>query len=303
MALAIQIIVGLILSGLIGYAAYRRGSLSRGGVLGAIIVGTAIFGFGGLAWGLILITFFVTSSLLSHYKESAKENLAEKFDKGHQRDLGQALANGGVGALCTVAWGLNLWPRYLEMGKIYLNFQPEFALPAAFLGAMATVNADTWATELGVLNKGNPRLITNLKPVDVGTSGGISLAGTLAAFGGALVIGAAFPIFDDITCHSFVALSGAKYLIDPCRFMPALIPIATLAGLGGSLFDSLLGATVQAIYYCPSCQKETERKLHTCGTPTILKRGWRWLNNDWVNFISSLVGAGIAAGLWVVINK
>ena len=58
----------------------------------------------------------------------------------------------------------------------------------------------------------------------------------------------------------------------------------TLAGFLGGLFDSFLGATVQAIYHCPTCNKETEHyPMHTCGTATSLKRGWDWLNNDLVN--------------------
>jgi uncharacterized membrane protein len=76
---------------------------------------------------------------------------------------------------------------------------------------------------------------------------------------------------------------------------PLLILAAGTGGVLGSMFDSLLGATIQAIYSCPTCEKETEKELHTCGTPTQLLRGWRWLNNDWVNFISSVVGALAAA--------
>jgi uncharacterized membrane protein len=53
---------------------------------------------------------------------------------------------------------------------------------------------------------------------------------------------------------------------------------------------------VQSIYYCPTCQKETERHpLHTCGTATQPLRGWRWLDNDLVNFACSLMGAAVAA--------
>lgn len=282
-----QLAIGLVLSGLVGLAAYRRGSLSRSGVAGAMIVGTAIFGFGGLAWGLTLITFFVTSSLLSHYKEAVKEKLAEKFDKGHRRDLGQALANGGAGALIAVGYAI----------------RPDPVLLAAFAGAMATVNADTWATELGVLNKRPPRLITTFTEVEAGTSGAVSPRGTLAALGGAALIGVALFVLMQLECT--IATWGGKFLIDPCAFhlwQLSIVLIATPAGLGGALFDSLLGATVQAIYFCPKCQKETEKRIHTCGTPTDLRRGWRWLNNDMVNFVSSAVGAGIAAGLWRVVG-
>ena len=98
MAYLDNLFVGFVLSGIIGVLAYRRGSLAPSGVVGAIIVGTLIFGFGGGVWGLTLITFFVSSSALSHYKEAIKVHLAEKFAKGQRRDLGQTLANGGAGA-------------------------------------------------------------------------------------------------------------------------------------------------------------------------------------------------------------
>jgi hypothetical protein len=55
---------------------------------------------------------------------------------------------------------------------------------------------------------------------------------------------------------------------------------------------------VQAIYYCPHCDRQTERHpLHVCGTATSLSRGWPWLNNDWVNFLSAAAGGLLA--LWL----
>jgi uncharacterized membrane protein len=75
----------------------------------------------------------------------------------------------------------------------------------------------------------------------------------------------------------------------------------TLGGLIGSLFDSLLGATIQAIYWCPSCSKETERHpVHTCGATTSQIRGWPWVNNDVVNLACSLMGAIAALGIWLL---
>ncbi|MBN1313461.1 MAG: DUF92 domain-containing protein [Anaerolineae bacterium] len=277
MSFLLQIIVGLILSSLIGFLAYWRGSLTRSGAAGAVIIGTVIFGFGGWAWGLTLIAFFVTSSLLSHYKESTKENLAEKFAKGHRRDLGQALANGGAGALIAVLYAV----------------RPDPLLAAAFAGAMATVNADTWATELGVLARKPPRLITSGRPAEVGTSGAVSVPGMLASVAGASTIGIALVILLRLEC--VVRWSPMYALLNPCPFELALLPGALIGGLIGSLFDSLLGATVQAIYYCPTCKKETEKTRHSCGTLTQQMRGWQWLNNDMVNFISSLVGALVGA--------
>ncbi len=265
----IRIIVGLALSALIGFIAYWRRSLTASGVLGAVLLGTVIFGLGGWAWGTLLVVFFVSSSLLSHYKAARKEPLAEKFSKGSRRDLAQALANGGAGALMALGGALSPHPAWW----------------AAFAGAMAAVNADTWATELGVLSRNVPRLITTGREVEVGTSGGVTLAGTLAALAGAGLIGLTAALFDAAEGRS---LSSAA----------ALLVVTAAAGLLGSLLDSLLGATVQAIYYCDTCRKETERHpAHTCGAPTRRLRGWRWLNNDLVNFLSSVAGALLAVGL------
>ncbi|HOT92808.1 MAG TPA: DUF92 domain-containing protein [Anaerolineae bacterium] len=278
----LQIGAGFIISAVIGWIAYKRSALSKSGVVGAMLTGTTIFGFGGWPWGLLLITFFVLSSLLSKYKEATKETLAEKFAKGSRRDIGQALANGGAGALIAITYWLTRQPL----------------LWFAFVGAMATVNADTWATELGVLSKRMPRLITTGKPVEPGTSGGISPQGTLATLAGGAVIGVAGALFlyveSLIRYTPRVLLYPLSCLVYPgnCTQLPV---IAALAGLTGSLFDSLLGATVQAIYYSTRREKETEKVTDPDGTPNILLRGWRWLNNDWVNFISSVVGAALAA--------
>jgi uncharacterized protein (TIGR00297 family) len=271
-----QIALGLVLSSLIAWAAYRRRALTKSGAWGAVLTGTAIFGFGGLDWGLLLIAFFVSSSLLTRYKEAAKAGVAEQFAKGGPRDVWQALANGGIAALIAVVYGVT--------GTAHLP------LLFAFVGAIAEANADTWATELGVLSRETPRLITTREPVAPGASGGVTWDGTGAAMAAAAIIGGLAALFGWI---------GRM----PLNVVVLLLPIGALAGVIGSLVDSVLGATLQGIYFCDACGKETERELHRCGNRTRLLRGWRALNNDWVNLIGTLVGAAVAGGLGMLLAR
>lgn len=262
----LTLLLGFIFGLMISFLAWRAHALNRSGAVAAAISGGLVFGLGGLPWAVLLLTFFITSSGLSRLFSRRKASLGEKFSKGSQRDWGQVLANGGLGSLLAIAH----------------FFWPEQAWPwLAFAGAMAAVNADTWATELGVLNPALPSLITTGQPVERGASGAISVYGSLAALGGAGLIAALASIL----------LPWAAPGVDPWR----CLVFVTLGGVGGAFFDSLLGATVQAIYHCPACQKDTERHpLHTCGTPTAQIRGWHWLNNDLVNLSASLMGALLA---------
>ncbi len=263
-----RLLFGLLLSGGIGLAAERRGSLTRSGAAGAVITGTTIFGFGGLSWGLTLIYFFLSSTFLSHFKEREKSAVAaDKFSKGSRRDLGQALANAGVASAAALGYGLR-------------RHSPGPApLLAAFVGALATANADTWATEVGTLSKDEPRLITNGQRVPPGTSGGVTLLGTSAAVAGAVSVGAV------------AAALGAGRGTSLRGHLPLL---AVIGGMAGTLCDSLLGATAQAMYWCPRCQTETERRVHRCGQETRALRGIGWLENDGVNFVSTAAGALVA---------
>jgi uncharacterized protein (TIGR00297 family) len=293
----VRLVVGLIFSSCIGWLAYRRKSLTVSGVAGAILTGTLIFGMGGMVSGILLIAFFVTSSALSHYKAARKKSVAEQFDKGSQRDLGQALANGGTAAFFACGSGV-IW---LSNGSPLL----VMACSAALVGALASANADTWATELGVLSQTPPRLITRLSQVvEPGTSGGVTRNGTLAAACGAFFIG-----MINLLCTLLASLLPSESLlwqalynlrtIGSVDFALLLVAAALLGGIIGALTDSLLGATLQAIYFSARRNKTTERRFERDGTPNRLLRGHVWMNNDWVNFIASLAGAA-SAGLLVL---
>jgi uncharacterized protein (TIGR00297 family) len=264
-----RLFFGLLFSGAIGLVAERRGSLTRSGAAGAVITGTTIFGFGGLAWGLTLIYFFLSSTFLSHFKERDKSAVAaEKFSKGSRRDLSQALANAGVASAAALGYGV---------GR---RSPGPMALLAAFVGALATANGDTWATEVGTLSQEQPRLITNGQPVAPGTSGGVTLLGTGAAVVGAASVGLVAEVL------------GAGKTSQLRGRLPLL---GVIGGMAGTLTDSVLGATVQAMYWCPQCQQETERRTHRCGQETEYLRGVGWLGNDGVNLVSTAVGAVVAA--------
>jgi uncharacterized protein (TIGR00297 family) len=263
----LQIIIGFLLAIIVAGLAWRVGSLSISGALAAAVTGGLVFGLGGLPWAILLMAFFITSSALSRAFKTQKASLVEKFSKGGRRDWGQVLANGGLGSLLAVGYFI---PPHHEW--IWL----------AFAGAMAAVNADTWSTELGVISPTAPRIITTGQKVERGTSGGITWMGTLAALGGALLI-------------AIMAV-----IVNTSQAWLTSVAVIALGGLLGALIDSVLGASIQAIYWCPRCHKETERHpTHTCGSSTNQIRGWSWINNDMVNFTCSLTGAILTAGLWL----
>jgi uncharacterized membrane protein len=152
-------------------------------------------------------------------------------------------------------------------------------LLAGFGGAVAAAAADTWATEIGSRSRQYPRSIATLRPVSPGTSGGVTLAGLGASLAGAAAVAA-------------VLSAGAHRQAG----RPGALPIAvTVGGLGGSLADSVLGATVQHVRVCDACGRETERLVHHCGAPTRHARGLAWCNNDVVNAVATTIGAATAA--------
>jgi uncharacterized membrane protein len=71
----------------------------------------------------------------------------------------------------------------------------------------------------------------------------------------------------------------------------SLLAVGGLAGAGGALLDSVLGATLQAGYRCPACACASEGAVHPCGSRTEHVRGLRWLDNDRVNLAATLGGA------------
>jgi len=247
-----RLLVAALLGGGVAAVACWRRALTLDGAIAAAVVGGLVFVRGGLPAAASLLAFFGSSSTLSRLGQSRKASGPLAQAKGARRDAWQVLANGGVATLC-----------------IMLRQQH------GFVGSLAAAGADTWATEVGMLAGRRPRLITTLRPVVPGTSGGITPAGLAASVGGALLVGLVWSVF------------GGR---------GAGVQVALLAGVSGSLVDSVLGATVQALYRCEACGAATEVPRHTsCGRPARLVRGRRWMTNDTVNALATLAGAAVAS--------
>jgi len=264
----IVLIAGAICT-VLALGAWKAHILDEGGAISAFLIGfvTFVAPSDGWKWFIVLLLFLMVSSYMTHYKYQAKRKKGFAQEKGGARGWPNVSANGVVAGL--MALSIPFFPQPSQ----------ELIL-AAFLGAVATANADTLATEIGLLNPSDPRLITNLrKIVPAGTSGGISIFGEIATLSGALVIGVA---------AGLLRMTG-----NPGWPLSVIIGTTMIAGLVGCSVDSFIGATVQGIYRCNVCKKITENRRH-CGSPSIPLRGHKSIDNNVVNLIATIFGAAFA---------
>jgi len=269
-AFAQRFAVGGIIAAAIAWVGYRTRALTLSGSIAAVIVGALTFSFGGPLVAAAVIIFFITGSTLSRAHTATADQARVLAPKGAQRDAAQVVANGGVATACAIVGGVT---------ALYgLPHASRFLIAAVC--AIAAASGDTWSTEIGALASGPARLITNMKPVDAGTSGGVTFLGTIAAPLGGAIVGLAGLARPDILA------------------LPWWIVICAIAGLIGSIFDSLLGATIQGMWQCSRCAHTVEARVHAaCGAQCTLVRGQSWLDNDGVNGIMTLVGASAGYAL------
>jgi len=214
--------------------------------------------FGIGGWpGAAVLFAFFLTSAALSRAGRARKRSLIDAGKPGARDAWQVLANGGVAAGCML---LAPWAGA--------------PMAAAFAGAFAAAAADTWATEIGTLSRQAPRSIVTFAPVPTGLSGGVTLLGTAATIAGAAFVGA---------------------IAQACAVGPFLAVAA--GGVAGAFADSFLGATLQALRYCPQCGRACETNPHACGSPTVLRRGAGWIENDAINLAATLAGALVAGGL------
>ena len=150
----------------------------------------------------------------------------------------------------------------------------------AGLAAVACCCGDTWASEVGTVIGGEPRLITSGRKVPKGTNGGLTLVGIAVSLVGGLVVGVAF------YCGELV-LGSREHLSNQNSMQWMTIVVGSVAGVYGSAVDSILGATLQFSGYCT----QSERIVSEPGPNVRHISGVNVLSNNVVNLVSSLITA------------
>ncbi len=250
-----QMVIGMMLATVIGVISFYFKFLALSGSVATFLLATIIYGIGGWKWTTPILTFFIASSLLSKLGKMHKKKFEIIFDKTDKRDVGQVAANGGIAGILIIGW--HFFPDHSELYYFYL-------------ASIAAVTADTWGTEIGTLWKGKPRSIVTFKQVEPGTSGGISIQGTIGALLGALIV------------------TGSAVMFESSIFSNSLFIAIIVSGLIGSMIDSFFGATIQAQYQSFS-GKITEKTIID-GIETTLIKGIRWIDNDIVNWLCASSG-------------
>ncbi|XP_074281024.1 protein PGR [Silene latifolia] len=268
-----QPLTAILISFLIAIRAYRKKSLNLSGALSGFLV-MSIHLAANLRFGALLLVFFFSSSKLTKIGAEKKRKSDVEYKDGGQRNWLQVLCNSVVAAvLVATIWKLVRWDdKCLDSKESSLIT----ALAGGIIGHYCCCNGDTWSSEIGVLSEAQPRLITTLKPVRKGTNGGVTRTGLLAAAAGGGVIGLTFVVlgFVTATCSTDIAL---KQLL--------VIPLSVLSGLGGSVIDSLLGATLQFSGFC-----SVRNKVVGKPGPTVKRiSGLSILDNNAVNFVSIII--------------
>lgn len=180
--------------------------LTISGLAGAFVLGFIVLYLGGFSSFLILLFFFISSSVLSKIKRAVNK----KEKKGNKRDLEQVLANG---IPCLIGLFLTRRTFFLRIGLI------------GFSSSLAEATADTWSGVFGIMSKKEPVSIVTFTKVPRGLSGGITILGLLSGLLGSFLVA---------SLHSLIFSASIRDIL-----------IIASSGFLGSVIDSLLGATVQ----------------------------------------------------------
>jgi uncharacterized protein (TIGR00297 family) len=204
--LVTQLLIALLVTAAFAALAYTLGMVSRSGALGGLLVGTIVYACLGPQGFAVLALFVVGGSLLTRLGYRSKQRAGTAQEHGGRRGARNALANCVAAVLCAIlarATGSDLFT-------------------VAFVASLGAAFADTAESEIGQHFSRAPRLITTLRKAPPGTDGAISLPGTFAGIGAAL-------------------LTAALALALGMLASPAIALLVATAAFLGTIADSLIG--------------------------------------------------------------
>ncbi|PLW13969.1 hypothetical protein PCASD_21895 [Puccinia coronata f. sp. avenae] len=289
---------------------HRRRSLQLSGALSATLVGYLTLANPNPIFGSALLSFFTLGTIATKYKQNIKAHLVDESDQpqhlddppSHQRnnkeltshshpttrgrDWKQVLCNAWFGTLCALSYCFVDSEHHLNLGSTYQSQTApagslQKALVSAALAYWAGCAGDTFASELGILSRSKPRLITTLQEVPPGTNGAVSLLGLLFSTLGGLLVGAV-----------------SAFVGEPHQPRGSMILTCGLYGLFCSAIDSLLGATLQQTVYSKTEKRVIAKSKIPLGgsREIVVVCGHDILTNNQVNLVSSTL-SGLLAGL------
>lgn len=239
----------IFLATMVATVSYFKRALTLNGAVTAWFMGIVLLWMGGWEWVWPMMVFFITGTVFTKVNEKFGRKTDEKDNRA--RDYYQVLANGGIGLLCCVL--------YAVTGNQFWYF--------IYIFSMSVSMADTWSSEIGMMAGGKVVDFFSRKPVPVGVSGGVTNEGFGGGFAGAMIIG-------------WIGFSSRHFSI-------TLFLITLLAGILGTILDSILGSKLQIKYRLMKSGNLSDF------VPTDEKgkyiSGKKWMTNDMVNFISNLI--------------
>ena len=225
--------------------AYLKKQLTLTATIVAFLVGLSLYLNGGFMCLICLYVFFISASIASNINKEYKKKVSKIYQKSGKRDLYQVLANSFLAVM---------------LASAYYNTNNKIFYIAVFI-AFASYNADTWASEIGIMSKKDNYYLLGLKKVQKGISGAVTPLGLIASLFGSFLIASVY-LFIDL---------DFKYFI-----------IITILGFVSALIDSILGQLFQVLYYDNKTKKYTEKKTNK------KIKGISFINNDVINFIAPL---------------
>jgi uncharacterized protein (TIGR00297 family) len=229
-------LIALLLNGGLIALAQPLPVLTPAGWVHAGLLGTVLWGCLGAPGWLAVVAYLLLGSAVTRLGLRRKQEQGLAEGRGGRRGPENVWGSALTGALLAVAVPLSpaAWHPLLLIG---------------FSASFAAKLADTFGSEIGKRWGRQPRLITTLRPVPPGTEGAVSLQGTAASLAGS-------------------ALMASLLLPLGLLPSPAAWALVVLVGLGATLLESLLGATLQGRV--------------------------AWLGNELVNGLQTLVAALLA---------